>query len=132
MQVADNKKREKEILRALHQAPSIKDLDIEKRFCELKNFNEGRNNDNGDDDDNNDTEQSPGGNLQPLQYLSSSTPPILPAASLNVTQMFLLRPQKVAEAIGQELTATRLQKITLSDKIKEIFPNSRRIIYDTI
>ena len=132
MQVADNKKREKEILRALHQAPSIKDLDIEKRFCELKNFNEGRNNDNGDGDDNNDTEQSPGGNLQPLQYLSSSTPPILPAASLYATQMFLLHPQKVAEAIGQELTATKLQKITLSDKIKEIFPNSRRIIYDTI
>ena len=46
-------------------------------------------------------------------------------------QRFLLRPQKVAEAIGQELTATRPQKITHSDKIKERFPNSRRII-DTI
>ena len=56
----------------------------------------------------------------------------MPAASLNATQRFLLPPQKVAEAIGQELTATRLQKITLSDKIKKIFPNSRRIIYDTI
>ena len=42
-----------------------------------------------------------------------------------------LHPQKVAKAIGQELTITRLQKITLSDKIKKIFPNSRRII-DTI
>ena len=52
----------------------------------------------------------------------------MPAASLNATQRFLLPPQKVAEAIGQELTATRLQKITLSDKIKKIFPNSRRII----
>ena len=30
MQVVDNKKREKEILRALDQAPSIKNLDIEK------------------------------------------------------------------------------------------------------
>ena len=48
-----------------------------------------------------------------------------------MTQRFLLRPQKVAEAIGQELTATRPQKITLSDKIKKVFPNSRRII-DTI
>ena len=48
-----------------------------------------------------------------------------------MTQTFLLRPQKLAEAIGQELTATRPQKITLSDKIKKIFPNSRRII-DTI
>ena len=33
--------------------------------------------------------------------------------------------------IGQELTATRSQKITLSDKIKKIFPNSQKII-DTI
>ena len=55
----------------------------------------------------------------------------MPAAPLNATQRFLLHPQKVAEAIGQELTATRLQKITLSDKIKKIFPNSPRII-DTI
>ena len=41
------------ILRVLDQAPSIKDLDIEKRFRELKNFNESRNN-NNDDDDNDD------------------------------------------------------------------------------
>ena len=94
-QVVDNKKKEKEILRALDQAPSIKDLDIEKRFCELKNFNEGRNNDDDDDDDDDDdnnTGQSPG-NLPPLQYLPSSsrrdepslppTLPILPAAPLN-------------------------------------------------
>ena len=33
--------------------------------------------------------------------------------------------------IGQELIATRLQKITSSDKTKKIFPNSCRII-DTI
>ena len=76
-----------------------------------------------------------------MQYPSSSfkrnepslppTPPILPAAFLNATQRFLLRLEKVAEAIGQELTATRLQKITLSKKIKKIFPNSHKII-DTI
>ena len=54
-------------MRAPDQAPSIKDLDIEKSFRELKNFNEGRNNDDNDDDDNN-TGQSPGGNLPPLQY----------------------------------------------------------------
>ena len=46
-------------------------------------------------------------------------------------QRFLLHPQKVAEAIGQELTATRPQKITFSDKIEKIFPSSREII-DTI
>ena len=76
-----------------------------------------------------------------LQYPSSSsrreepslpsTLPISPATPLNAMQRFLLRPQKVAEAIGQELTATRPQKIALSDKIKKRFPNSRRII-DTI
>ena len=74
-----------------------------------------------------------------MQYPSSSsrrdepslpsTPPISPEAPLNVTQRFLLRLQKLAEAIGQELTATRPQKITLSDKIKKIFPNSCRIIH---
>ena len=47
-------KKEKEILRAPDQAPSIKDLDIEKSFRELKNFNEGRNNDDNDDDDDDD------------------------------------------------------------------------------
>ena len=137
-QVVDNKKKEKEILRALDQAPSIRDLDIEKRFRELNNFNEGRNNDDDDDDDNNNTGQSPGGNLPPLQYPSSSsrrdesslppTAPISPAAPLNAMQRFLLCLQEVAEAVGQELTAARLQKITLSDKIKKIFPNSCRII----
>ena len=94
-QVVDNRKNEKEIFRGLDQAPSIKDLDTEKRFRELKNFNEGRNNDDDDDDDDDDdnnTGQSPG-NLPPLQYLPSSsrrdepslppTLPILPAAPLN-------------------------------------------------
>ena len=102
------------ILRVLDQAPSIKDLDIEKRFRELKNFNESCNNNNDDDDDNDDnnTGQSPGGNLPPLQYPSSSsrtdepslprTPPISPAAPLNAMQRFLLHLQKVAEVIGQE------------------------------
>ena len=133
-------------MRAPDQAPSIKDLGIEKSFRELKNFNEGRNNDDNDDDDededdDNNTGQSPGGNLPPLQHPSSSfrrdepslspTPPIWPVAPLNATQRFLLYPQKVAEAIGQELIATRPQKITLSDKIKKIFPNFCRMI-DTI
>ena len=51
-QVVDNKEKEKEILRELDQASSIKDLNIEKRFCDLKNFNEGCNNNDDDDDDN--------------------------------------------------------------------------------
>ena len=49
-------------------------------------------------------------------------------APLNVTQRFRLCPQKVAEVIGQELTATRPQKIILSDKMKKIFSNSHKII----
>ena len=74
-------------MRALDQAPSIKGLDIEKRFRDLKNFNEGRNN---DDDDDNNIGQSSGGNLPLSQYLSSlsrknepslpPTPPISPLA----------------------------------------------------
>ena len=126
-------------MRVLDQAPSIKDLNIQKRFRSLKNFNEGQNNDDDDDDDN--IGQSPGGNLPLSQYPSSSsrrdepslppTLPISPMAPLNVMQRLLLHPQKVAEAIGQELTATRPQKITLLDKIKKIFPNSHKII-DTI
>ena len=127
-------------MRAFDQAPSIKDLDIEKRFCEFKNFNEGRNNDDDDDnnDNNNNIGQSPGGSLPPLQYPSSSSrrdkpslppkPPLLPVTPLNVKQSFLWHLPKVAKAIGQELTAARLQKVTLLDKIKKTFPNSRRII----
>ena len=126
LQVVDNKKKEKEILRVLDQALLIKDLNIEKRFHNLKNFNEGSNNDDDDDDDNN-IGQLPGSS----QYPSSSsrrnepslppTPPILPAAPLNAAQRFLLCLQKVAEAIGHKLTATRLLKITLSNKIKKYF-----------
>ena len=55
-------------MRALDQASSIKDLNIERRFCNLRNFNEGRNNDDDDDDDDNNIGQSPGGNLPPSQY----------------------------------------------------------------
>ena len=95
-------------MRALDQALSVKDLNIEKRFCNLKNFNEGRNNDeDDDDDDDNNIGQSPGGNLPLSQYPSSSsgrdkpslppTPPILRVAPLNVMQRFLLCRQKVAE-----------------------------------
>ena len=54
-------------MRALDQASSIKDLNIERRFCNLRNFNEGCNNDDDDDDDNN-IGQSPGGNLPRSQY----------------------------------------------------------------
>ena len=46
-------------------------------------------------------------------------------------QRFLLHLQKVAKAIDHELTTTRLHKNNLSDKIKKIFPNFRKII-DTI
>ena len=38
MQVVDNKKKEKVILTALDQVPSIKDLDIEKKISRVKEF----------------------------------------------------------------------------------------------
>lgn len=72
----------------------------QQNIRELKNFNKGRvNDDDVDDDDDNNTGQWPGGASLPLlRYLSSSlsplppTPPITPTASLNATQIFLLRP----------------------------------------
>ena len=81
-------------MRVLDQAPSVKDLNIEKIFCNLKNFNEGCNNDDDDDDDddddNNNIGKSPRGNLPLSQYPSSlsrrdepsllPTLPILPVA----------------------------------------------------
>ena len=100
-EVVDNKKKEKKILRVLDQVPSIKDLDIEKRFCDSKNFNEGCNNDNDDDDDDDDNIGQSSG---PSQYPSSlsrrnepslsPTMPISSAAPLNAAQRFLLCPQK--------------------------------------
>ena len=73
-EVVDNKKKkEKEVLRVLDQALLEKDLDIEKRFCNLKNFNEGYNSDDDDDDnddDNNNIGQLPGGNLPLSPYPS--------------------------------------------------------------
>ena len=56
-------------MRALDQALLIKDLAIEKRFCDLKNFNEGHNNHDDDDDEG----ESPQGNLPLLQYPLSSS-----------------------------------------------------------
>ena len=57
----------------LDQAPSIKDLDIEKRFCNLKNFNEGCNNNDDDDDDDDDDDNNIGQSPGPSQYPSSSS-----------------------------------------------------------
>ena len=56
-QVQENKAREREYLKQLGQAPSIKDIDIGRRLRELKDFNEGRVN---DDNNNNDDEDGPG------------------------------------------------------------------------
>ena len=87
MQVVDNKKKEKEVLRVLDQVPLTKDLNIEKRFHDLKNFNEGRNND--DDDDNNIGQflsQYPSSSSRRNEPLLPTTPPILPAAPLNAAQ----------------------------------------------
>ena len=99
-EVVDNKKKEKEILRVLDHVRSIKDLNIEKRFCDSKNFNEGCNNNDDDDDDDDNIGQLPG----PSQYPSSSsrrnepslspTMPISSAAPLNAAQRFLLCRQK--------------------------------------
>ena len=68
-------------------------------------------------------------------------PPYTPSGDddddLNAAQHFLLqRPQtkRVAEAIGQELTRTRPQRVTFSEKITRVFPSSHKIMenFETI
>ena len=65
-QVVDNKKKRKRDFESAWSSAIDKRSRYRKRFCKLKNFNEGRN--NNDDDDDNNTGQSPEGNLPPLQY----------------------------------------------------------------
>ena len=53
--------------------------------------------------------------------------------NLTSMQRFLLRilrtgGERVAEVIGQELTRTTLQRVTFSDNITHIFPQSRKIM----
>ena len=115
------------------KAPSVKDIDIQKRLDGISKFNLGikddddnNDDDNGDDDDNNNT----GRRLPSFP----PTPPSTPTSSLSETQRFLLDGadggnERVAEAIGITTTSTPMAKqITFSDTITKVFPKTRREI----
>ena len=148
-QVQENKAKEKAYLKQLGQVPAGFDIDIGRWLQELGDFNEGRVNNRNNNDDNNDAEDGPPG-VPPTPPIPPSslrgrtsgnfpTPPHTPAddtdgtnVNLNPTQCFLLqRPraggERVAEAIGQELTRTT-QRVTFFDNVTRVFPQAQKIM----
>ena len=137
VQPQENKKKEREYLKQLSSGPSITDIDIGKRLKESRDFNKGR--DGGDSDDDH---HEPGvlPTLRPSSSRTSGdifpTPPYTPAAddddNLTPAQRFLLdRPgagsERVAEAIGQELTTATPRRVAFSDNITRVFPAAWKI-----
>ena len=148
-QVHKSKEEERAYLEQLNQVPSITDLNIAKRLKELKNFNEGRINDDNSDNDDEDgppaippTPPAPTSSFRSRPSGIFPTPPHTQAddddndTNLNPTQCFLLQRlqtggERVAEAIGQELSRTTPQRVTFSNNITRIFPQARKIIEKT-
>ena len=147
-QVIDNKKKEKALLRKLDEAPSTKEIYLQKRLYDLTNFNRlfrGNNDDIDDDDSHNNNNFNSGSNsyLPTPEFRGNTFPPMLPVTpatpssshSLTVTQRFLLQPEgggKVAEAIGQELTRSTPQRISFPDTITTLFPSSSKIMEEKL
>ena len=130
-QLLTKKQKEKEELKKINEAPSMKDLEFKKRLDDLTKYNLGIKVDD-DDGDNNNSSSSSG---RQREFRSSSNlPPTLPetpSSTLSTTQRFLLDGgnEKVAEgiakAIGTDGTSTPISKqITFSDTITKIFPRS--------
>ena len=135
-QIVDNEKKEKEILRALDNAPAPKDILLQERLDKLTDFNRKRgfrsNNNDDDDDDNNNNNNNNSGNVFPPTPKFRGippTPPITtktPSTSLTAAQKFLLWPdgnEKIAEAIAEDSSRPTIKKITFSDRITKIFPS---------
>ena len=131
-QLLTKKQKEKLELDAIGKAPSVKDIDIQKRLDGISKFNLGikdDDDDNGDDDDDDDNNNT--GRRLPSFPL---TPPSTPSTSLSETQRFLLDGadsgnERVAEAIGITTTSTpKAKQITFSDTITKVFPKTRREI----
>ena len=160
-QIKNNKDKinEKQYLQLLSNAPSIKDIDISKQLKDLRDFNDQRRNNDDDDDDDNDDRGNNSVNRSnnsglpsplPLLALSSTPnvsrnvfPPTPPASrreesssssSLTPTQRFLLQPaEREAIAIRQENSGTTsARRVTVSDTVRKIFPESKKIIEETI
>ena len=114
-------------LDAIGKAPSIKDVDIQKRLDGISKFNLGIKEDDDDNDDNNNT-----GRQLPSFPL---TPPSTPStSSLSETQRFLLDGadignERVVEAMGITTTSTpKAKQITFSNTITKVFPKTHREI----
>ena len=125
-QLLTKKQKEKLELEAIGKAPSIKDINIQKKLVDLNKFKVGlKDNDDNDDDDNN---NNTGRRIPPLFSLTAPTTPL----SLSETQRFLLDNrgnEQVAEAIGLTRTSTPAAKqITFSDTITKVFPKIRKEI----
>ena len=133
-QLLTKKQKEKLELEAIGKAPSIKDIDIQKRLNDISKFNlgiknDGNDGDDDDDDDNNNNNNDSG--IKPLQF--PLTPPTTPS-TLSETQKFLLDSssdgnKKIAEGIGLKASSTpEVKRIAFSDTITKIFPKTRREI----
>ena len=125
-QLLTKKQKEKLELEAIGKAPSIKDINIQKKLDDLNKFKVGlKDDDDNDDDDNN---NNTGRRIPPLFPLTAPTTP----SSLSETQRFLLDNrgnEQVAEAIGLKRTSTPAAKqITFSDTITKVFPKIRKEI----
>ena len=132
-QLLTKKQKEKEELETIGKAPSVKDLDIQKRLDDISKFNLGIKDDDDDDDDdgNNGSNRSqsfPGIGLS----VFSPTPPVTPS-TLSQTQRFLLDDadggnERVAEAIALVKRSTPIVKrITFSDTVTKIFPKTSNL-----
>ena len=131
-QLLTKKQKEKLELDTIGKAPSVKDIDIQKKLYDLSNFNPGVKDDNDDDDDDDDD----GDNKNNTGRRLPSFPPTPPttSSSLSEAQRFLLdgadsSDEQVAEAIGLTRTSTpRAKQITFSDTITKVFPKICREI----
>ena len=87
------KKKDKAYLHQLSQAPSITDIDLNRRLKELRDFNQGRVNDDDDDDDddndddNDDDDDNNTGSIIPRSFFLPPTPPEMPPLLLVKTMV---------------------------------------------
>ena len=128
-QLLTKKQKEKLELDAIGKAPSVKDIDIQKRLNDISKFNLGIK-DNDDDDDGDDDDDDDDNNNSGRPQVFPPTPPSSPS-TLSETQRFLLDGgnERVAEAIGLTTTSTpKAKQITFSETITKVFPKTRREI----
>ena len=126
-QLLTKKQKEKLELDAIGKAPSVKDIDIQKRLNDISKFNLGiKDNDDDDGDDDDDDDDNNSGRPQVFPPSPPSSP-----STLSEIQRFLVDGgnERVAEAIGLTTTSTpKAKQITFSETITKVFPKTRREI----